>query len=538
MYTPDSVVYLCNVPLEADQKNQLHFSSVSEQTNYFESTVVKELTGFTFVRRDSAIRCPENIEDLYNCNYVMYQNSHFTDKWFYAFITELEYLNDAVTAIHIKTDVFQTWMFEAEILPSFVEREHTNNDTIGANILPEPPSIGPYKYVESHEILNGPNTDMTIIVAASDEPGNENTADNQGANYSRVYQGCGFWAFDYNDFSGVNSFLSQMTESNKIDSVVAIFMIPKVFVGDYTSRDKLSSRSGTRFQTQIALTNYTLDGYVPKNNKLYTYPYRFLKLSNNNGVSRTFHYEFFTENPIRFEIDCDISPSPAMLCYPINYNQAYNGSTLNADTTYVEGVSFDNLPTCSWRVDSYRQWIAANRNKLNASLFGIGFDAIRGLTRTAVNTANSGSVATGAANLALGLGNTALNAVESAISLNAQYSDAESKGNDLKGNVSGALLAQNLDVNFKLFEMCITSEYAKVIDDFFSMYGYTTNEVKVPNIGTRENWNYVKTIDIQITGAIPNDDMTELREIYNSGVTIWNNPETFGDYSQNNSIVS
>lgn len=538
MYTPDSVVYLCNVPLEADQKNQLHFSSVSEQTNYFESTVVKELTGFTFVRRDSAIRCPENIEDLYNCNYVMYQNSHFTDKWFYAFITELEYLNDAVTAIHIKTDVFQTWMFEAEILPSFVVREHTNNDAIGANILPEPVATGPYKYVQSHEIFNGPNTDMTIIVASSDEPGNESTVDNQGTNYSRVYQGCGFWAFDDNDYEGVNSFLTQMTESNKIDSVISIFMIPKPLVGTYTSRDKLSSRTGTTYKRQIALVPYAFDGYTPKNNKLYTYPYRYLKLSNNCGTARTYHYEFFSTNPIEFAVYCDISPSPTMLCSPNSpYNQTYALGP-GADTDYVEGVTFDNLPVCSWKVDSYREWIAANRNKLSASLFGIGFDAIRGITRTVVNTANSNSTGSAIGNAVLGLGNTALNAVESAISLNAQYSDAESKGNDLKGNVSGALLAQSLDVNFKLFEMCITSEYARVIDDFFSMYGYATNEVKVPNIGTRQNWNYVQTIDIHIQGAIPNDDMSELRDIYNSGVTIWNNPETFGDYSQNNGIVS
>ena len=69
------------------------------------------------------------------------------------------------------------------------------------------------------------------------------------------------------------------------------------------------------------------------------------------------------------------------------------------------------------------------------------------------------------------------------------------------------------------------------------MFGYATNRVKVPNIGTRQNWNYVETQHINIVGDIPNDHMDRLKEVYNSGVTIWNNPDTFGDYSQANGVV-
>ena len=60
---------------------------------------------------------------------------------------------------------------------------------------------------------------------------------------------------------------------------------------------------------------------------------------------------------------------------------------------------------------------------------------------------------------------------------------------------------------FSFYKMSIKQEYAKIIDDFFSMYGYKVNEVKIPNVTGRTNWNYVKTIDANILGDIPQEDM-------------------------------
>ena len=72
------------------------------------------------------------------------------------------------------------------------------------------------------------------------------------------------------------------------------------------------------------------------------------------------------------------------------------------------------------------------------------------------------------------------------------------------------------------------------IDLFF---GYKVNDVKIPNLTGRRNWNYVKTIDCNIEGYIPQEDLAEIKGMFNNGVTIWHNPATFLDYSQSNSIV-
>lgn len=69
------------------------------------------------------------------------------------------------------------------------------------------------------------------------------------------------------------------------------------------------------------------------------------------------------------------------------------------------------------------------------------------------------------------------------------------------------------------------------------MYGYQVNSLKLPNITGRTNWNYVKTLECNIVGSLPESGVEELKEIFNNGVTIWHNPATFLDYSQSNSIV-
>lgn len=72
----------------------------------------------------------------------------------------------------------------------------------------------------------------------------------------------------------------------------------------------------------------------------------------------------------------------------------------------------------------------------------------------------------------------------------------------------------------------------------FHAIGYKTNRVKVPNITGRQNWNYVKTIDCNCDGDIPETDLNIIRTMFNNGVTMWHDPSKIYDYSQTNNIVS
>ena len=128
-YTPTGIVSMCNVPFSTDRAHTRYFTTEQEQITYFSSRVINTSLNYTFLRKDNIIRVPYNIEQIRNCNYVYYINQNFGNKVFYNFVTQVEYINENTTALHIQQDDFQTWMFNIRFLKSFVEREHTNDDT-------------------------------------------------------------------------------------------------------------------------------------------------------------------------------------------------------------------------------------------------------------------------------------------------------------------------------------------------------------------------------------------------------------------------
>lgn len=142
--TPQTDIRLLKVPFGLDNKNQLTFANEKAQTNYFLGLEYTETERTSYQRKDNLIRYPAHIDNIINYNYVMYKNNNYTDKWFYAFITKMEYVNDNMTYIYIQTDVFQTWQFNLLYKECFIEREHVNDDAVGSNTVPEGLETGEY----------------------------------------------------------------------------------------------------------------------------------------------------------------------------------------------------------------------------------------------------------------------------------------------------------------------------------------------------------------------------------------------------------
>ena len=82
--------------------------------------------------------------------------------------------------------------------------------------------------------------------------------------------------------------------------------------------------------------------------------------------------------------------------------------------------------------------------------------------------------------------------------------------------------------------MQITEQNARIIDDFFTKYGYACHRVKKPNMNSRPRWNYVKTKGCIAIGSAPSDEIKKICSIYDKGITFWKNASDVGDYSLNN----
>lgn len=512
-FSPISKVYLCDTPLDNTYQNQIYFSSLTKQLEYFldATTIEHTVTNVSMVRKESktGFKINKYIDEVMDSNYIVFQNPNYSNKWFFAYITDFEYVNPEVTNIYYEIDVYQTWLEECTLKESFVIREHVMDDTIGLNIVEEGLETGQFKMRD--KVHPDELSDISYVVAVSDlTPTGSSTS--IGHKYSNVYSGLAYFAFDSTDISGINSFINDYISGTdaRPDAIAFIFTIPTCFIpSSVSSGDKIpSGSSASGFNWTINGNFNDIDGYVPKNNKLFTYPYNYLYASNNQGGSAIYRYEDFNiYNYNTFAILGNIAPNPVLMLCPMNYkglagyNQEY-------------GLSMGGYPLCSWNNDTFAAWLTQNYPNIGMGFIGSAVSTFVG--------GKSGNIGSG---------------VMGALNQIAQMQTMAIQPDQARGNTNGGSLNIASDSQyFYISQMYIKKQYAEIIDQFFTMYGYKVNSVKVPNINGRPYWNFVQTNDVNIKGSIPVNDMKRLKQMYNDGVTFWKYPDTVGDYSYNNQI--
>ena len=108
----------------------------------------------------------------------------------------------------------------------------------------------------------------------------------------------------------------------------------------------------------------------------------------------------------------------------------------------------------------------------------------------------------------------------------------------INGTISGNGYSTAMRLKrFTYVQRSIKGEYAKMIDDYFTMFGYKINRMGVPNRKARPHWTFIKTTNFQLIGSIPADDAQTIADLYNAGITWWRNGDEIGNYNLNNSPV-
>lgn len=511
--TPQGSIYLCKTPLENDYKNTLTFSSTSEQQSYFNSKVLFNFDNYTYLKKENSIKVFKNIDEIINCNYLFYNNGGFTSKIYYCFIKSMEYINENVTLINIETDVYQTWMFNINYNPSFIEREHVNDDRIGIHTVPENLETGEY-IVNSTDYYNGLDNLKYIIQCTEWSTTDENKP--LATNFGGVYMAGG--AYVCSTIGEVVNILQAFAERGKSDAVYNLYMIPASMITNTSSNLQYSGQNSPNTDTKTITKINTINGYTPINKKLLTFPFNYMLISNNNGSSNILHYERFSGNTCNFTIKGVPTVGGSIKIVPTNYD-----SNLNSEE---EGLIAGKLPTLNWSDDEYTNWLTQNSVNIALGIASSGLTIVGGI----------GMMATGGGAVA-GAGAIVSGAMSIANELGAVYQHSL-QPNSAKGNVnSGDINVCDHKNGFYFYKMSIKEEYARIIDNYFSMYGYKVNTVKSPNINGRRNWNFVKTINCNFDGDIPQNDMIIIKQIFDNGITLWHNPNTIFDYTQNNSII-
>lgn len=538
--TPNTDLYLLKCPLEADNQHQMNFANATSQYNYFSSLPKVEAENFTYQRKDSIIRFPAHIDNIMTYNYVMYRNTAYGNKWFYAFITDMQYINDNMTAITIKTDSWQTWCFGITMKKSFVEREHVSDDTFGKHTVPENLDVGEYVcngtptkllYAKANDSDYSPVVLFQVTKTTLKATGMSDytfPSASKGV-HNGIPQGCGCFGLRLNSSTvgTIHSVCGIYDSYGAGDAIVSISLVPYYSAGAWNTGNDSQGNSylipkdswATGVMTEDTLArNATLDGYTPKNNKLFTGEFNYLYLSNNAGADITYHWENFDDGDMDYRIVYTIDQGGGIKLYPTNSIKSSRSVSLGDG--WNEGVLGAKLPNISWSSDYYLNWKAVNGKNIEVqtALSAVGF---------AFNNLNGSNTLFNMLDYASNVAST-MQAVRQA-----EMTPPQAKGNTSAGDIAFS----NFESAFTFRKMSVRSEYAQRIDDYLSAFGYRVNVFKVPQYTSRASWNFLKTKGVAIEGDIPQANMQEIKEMFNNGVTMWHNPTYFMDYSRTNNIV-
>lgn len=583
--TPNSSVWLLqDVPLEPDYEHTVLFQVGSNETlsaarlrqknafvnnTYLIGTVqnpIGTLTNQMYKRvNKNTIKVNRNYDDIFMCNYMVFQNYSglvgHVDKYYYAFVLELNYISEGTTEIVYEIDVMQTWMFDYRLMECFVEREHSASDNIGENTLPESFEAGDYVVVATDffkDTLGASivNDNYSVVVAA---PWKATVNGPQGIppveydyehenfydrSFSGLYYNC--YNIDLDDIpeQGIGTFgghglndlyylflnLSTAAHQTQNSEIVAIYIVPTRFCttpnlkpnGDFSRIASFVSKYNTWTYKKSA----SATAAKPRNNKLYTYPFNMLKVTTSDGAEVEYAYEKFYEeseehpNTCWFVIAGSMGSPPQLQLIPVKYrmSNSYN---------YSESIILQNFPICSWVTDTFKAWLAQNGTKMllsgltNAAEIGIG-----------VATGNAGMIGSAA----YSLGGDIANSLTSIAS--ASFMPDDSHG------ISGAMIGTNNgELGFRYYAIRVKDEYAAIIDDYFDKFGYATKRLKIPNRSVRPHWCYTQTKGCALAGihqgevnnGLPSGAAEKIKDVYNNGVTFWKLISEVGDYSLANS---
>lgn len=509
---PDGQIQLFkDIGLTKNYDNCLYFGSTSSKDAYFDSLSKISFSSCTYSRTQRGfVRVNNNIKNLYNCNYMRFKNTSFENKWFYAFVTSVEYIANDTTQINFELDIMTTWMGEFTLSQCWIERQHTTTDEIGQNIVEEDVNVGKY-VIENIESLVSAGYYVCVVTASEDG----------GSNAGGIYNGCKLNTFTTMD--GATTFLKGLIDDNKSDNVVCIYMLP-------TRYYNADSPSSVYRQERTYNKPYdSLNGYIPKNKKLFCYPYKFLRAVASDGDTQEFRYEFFNSlppyksNSYSFLEVATVGSTTQAGLIAQRYARSDEGYINDQDTMITVG----SYPLCSWNVDTYRAYLAQINS--NAPL-NIAQGAVSGAIQgTSHSFGGLGGMLLGA------LGGAVSGSLPQVTNLLVSNAVRPEQGTKNKGSQQNDLTVAIATKGFILEQVCLSENYAQMIDDYFTTFGYAMRNVAIPNMNARPHWTYVKTIDCQVGGSVPSEDARQIENIFNNGVRFWKNASEIGNYTLDNS---
>jgi hypothetical protein len=599
-----NITLLSGIPFSNDYKNTRWFVSTTDQFNYFSTqTIISSITQANFQRIEGKTFISVNmpIDSLWGTNYLMFQNASYNDKWFYAFVTKLEYVQHNTTYVHFEIDVLQTWITDMTFKPSYVVREHctlwnadgspvintideglyygSEYDTVYSKHYDSMNSNGVFFLVmiakSSLHIPAGATQSGVIISSLNGSPqslcyyvhpfmmdGTQLNASIDGGS-SQILSGIlTLLSTIFSQTTSVNNIVSMyVTENVGIPTTVNINTSPWTVdfttagdpLGATSSFEVVSISDGTQSVTSLfidSLPTYQTSEInagakyygltQPVESKLYMYPYTLTILDDFKGNRVVLKNEYIDNPTLYIEVMGSLGVSNKVAYIPRDYTTDYiTDVNEKARIALEHSLINNNAQDVPILVDMLAAYLQGNKNSLANQTNTIVFNGVLGEignTITGVASAaqaNPVGVAGAGVNVVKGAGDTAL-ALQA---IQAKLKDIGNVPPQLaKMGSNTAFSFGNTYTGFYVIKKQIKPEYSKKLTDYFNMFGYKKNEVKIPNFNTRQSWNYVETKSCNITGNFNNEDLQELKNIFDNGIFLWHTNDV-GNFALANGVI-
>ena len=525
--------FFYNTGLSITHENSLYFPSTSAKDNYFGGVRSIVIGKCTYQRSNQGFcRVQIPIANLYNVDYMRFKNINFENKWFYAFVLSVNYINNETTEVQYLLDPLITWMGDFSLEQCYIERQHVRNDNIGANICEEGLGVGNYCTELQTSIWTTAPSHSIARIAVANGDGITNA---MGGIYS------GSSVIDCTSQERLNNAIKSLIDSNESDSIVSVTMVPISFAGWEPRRI---------VNNTIPKPYRDIMGYVPRNKKLFCYPYKYCTIDNREGSTLDLMYEYMGSVPdatssgnMSFIILGQSYPSSCeLVCFPDNYK----GST---GSEYR--ITMNHFPVCSFSVDSYQAYLAQKnayfKQDLALTTANGAINTMASTAHGAINGAASGAIIgqipgalfggaigamQGASNGVVDATSDILSTVTNNMIINSVRPESPSTQ---KGSETPDIWFSTNGKGFSLYEKCITKNYAMMLDSYFDMFGYAVKQHGTPNMNARPHWTYVKTIGCNVKGNLPASDSRDIEGIFDAGCRFWHNLIEMGNYGLDNS---
>lgn len=609
---PNSTVrVLRGVNIDSDYQHTVRFTNRDAQYDVLSAKTKFTFTPQTYQRTyKNSIKVEKIADDLFDCNYLMFQNTSYGNKWFYAFIDKVNYINDKCSEIEYTIDVMQSFLLDFEVGQCFVEREHSITDLVGENTVTENFTIGEYfvnkeiakvsSIVESEmygaiifsknvtelwyeratagqfsqycavtkiEDLEGQSTSPnlntigvpnTLTILTGFCLGDEKTPDSSYFEQPATNVEVAPTIYVNNVVPSLDRILNYIREGKlarqaphdklTTEDIVAVYIYPKNFslksscvnaqaeglpVG-YSSFlfEPSASDMPTVFTSKNNSTAYAFDSV--KNKKLLTAPYLRLKYYS-QGNNKDYYFENFKNSMPSTTVGLKI-PQFKIYGNKIGYAEfvlqptGYNGNAVNR----TEMIQFNENMIALYSGNALATYLESNANSHANSILS---SMVGGVTSAITSLVTKNPIP------AIGGITSAFMSIGSKLS---QLDDLRNAPPPSNYSTNIPLFVIGMEYMGGIFySEGVTAEKARIIDDYFSMYGYATNRVKQPNIFAyfrntsgyylRPHWNYVKTngaiVHPRTNYGLPAEAEKKIAQIIDNGITFWNDESEIGNYS-------